>query len=114
LIDPVARIVRKIDPAVEQWRQPANNELQRLQAKPRFDAIETEDILMQRVIAVLERPAQGDRRVELHKFGLQLLVDEQQRLQRTVDVAVATGHDFVDRGVILPGSHRKSSNCPSK
>src|SRR6266404_551496 len=67
--------------------------------------------LVQRVGAVLERSANGDRRIELLKLGFQLLVDQQQRLQRAMDVAVATGHDPVDRGFIRSGIHRKSSNC---
>jgi hypothetical protein len=44
--------------------------------------------------------------VELLKFGLELLIDEEQRSQRTVDVAIAAGHDFVDGGVICSESHR--------
>ena len=40
----------------------------------------------------------GHRRVELRQFRLQLLVDQQQRLQRAADVAIATRHDLVDGG----------------
>ena len=53
---------------------------------------------MQSVAAAPERSANGHCRVELLKFDLQLLVDQQQCPQRTVDVAIATGHDLVDGG----------------
>jgi hypothetical protein len=66
--------------------------------------------LVQGVIAALEWPAHGHRGVKLHKFRLQLLVDQQQRLQRAVQVTVALGHDLVDGSVICPGNHRKSSD----
>ena len=46
---------------------------------------------MQRAVAVLERAAKGHRRIELLKFGLQMLVNQQQRFQRAPDVAAATG-----------------------
>jgi hypothetical protein len=42
----------------------------------------------------------------LEKLGLQLFVDQQQRLQRTPYIAVAPGDDFVDRRVTWSGSHR--------
>jgi hypothetical protein len=45
-------------------------------------------------------------RVELFKLGLKLLIDQQQRFQRTVDVAIAAGHDFVDGVVVCSESHR--------
>jgi hypothetical protein len=48
------------------------------------------------------------RRVELPKFGLQLFIDEQQRYQRAADIAVATGYDIVDGGLIWFESHRNS------
>jgi hypothetical protein len=57
-------------------------------------------MLVQRVAAALERPANGYCGVQLRKFGLKMLVDQQQSPQRTVDVAIATGHDLVDRGFI--------------
>jgi hypothetical protein len=37
--------------------------------------------------AVLEWPANGHGGIELLQFGLQLLVDQQQRLQRAVQLA---------------------------
>jgi hypothetical protein len=66
---------------------------------------------VQRVVAALERPAQGHCRVKLLKLSLQMLVDQQQRFQRTVQVAVTTGDDFVDGGFTWSGTHRKSSVC---
>src|ERR1019366_4333201 len=53
--------------------------------------------LVQDVAAVLERSAEGDRRVKLLQLRLQLLVDQEERPQRAVDVAIATGYDPVDR-----------------
>jgi hypothetical protein len=67
---------------------------------PRFRAEIRTEILVQRVATALERPADYHCRVELRKLGLQLLVDQQQRPQRTMDVAIATGHDLVDGGFI--------------
>src|ERR1022692_2549757 len=67
---------------------------------------------MQHVVAVLERPAKGDRRVKLLQLRLQMLVHQQQRLQRAADVAAATGHDPVNGGFARFGSHRKPSNFP--
>src|ERR1700722_3121101 len=65
---------------------------------------------MQDVVAALERPAQRHGRIELLQLRLQLLVDQQQRLQRTVDVAIATRHNLVDGSFDRFGTHRKTSN----
>jgi hypothetical protein len=51
---------------------------------------------MQGVGAPFERPAKGHSRIKLNKLRFQLLVDEEQRSQRTVDVAVTTSHDPLD------------------
>src|SRR3981189_1603630 len=56
--------------------------------------------------------AVGHRRIDLLKFGLQLLVRQQQCFQRAADVTVATGHNLVDGGFFWFRSHRKSFNCP--
>ena len=50
-------------------------------------------------------PSAGGR-VQLLKLGLKLLIDQQQRLQRTVDVAIAAGNNFVDRVIVCSESHR--------
>jgi hypothetical protein len=44
---------------------------------------------MQGVAAALERAAMRHDRVELRQFRLQMLIDHQQRFQRTADVAIA-------------------------
>jgi len=36
-----------------------------------------------------------------------VLIDQQQRFQRALDVAIAAGHDFVDGGFIWSKSHRR-------
>jgi len=60
---------------------------------------------------LLPRPqgrSQGDCGVELLQFGFQVLVDQQQRFQRAVDVAIAAGHDFVDGRFLWSESHRRT------
>src|SRR5437773_9845549 len=64
--------------------------------------------LVQRVAAAFPGRSHGDCGVELLQFGLQLLVDQQQRFQRAVDVAIAAGHDLVDGGFIWSASPRKT------
>src|SRR6266403_5785430 len=64
--------------------------------------------LVQNAIAAY---AVGHRRIDLLKFGLQLLVDQQQCFQRAADVTVATGHNLVDGGFFWFRSHGKSFNC---
>ena len=51
------------------------------------------------------QPALGYRRIDLRQLGLQLLVDQQQRLQRAADVAIAGRHDAVDGSFACLGSH---------
>src|SRR3982074_3588355 len=63
---------------------------------------------VQRAAAALQRSASGHRGVELPKFRLELLVDQQQGFQRAMDVAVATGHDLVNGGFMWSGNHRNS------
>ena len=65
--------------------------------------------LVQNAIAAY---AVGHRRIDLLKFGLQLLVDQQQGFQRAADVTVATGHNLVDGGFFRFRSNRKSFNFP--
>ena len=36
--------------------------------------------------------------IELRDLGLEMLIDEQQRPQCATKIAVATRHDFIDRG----------------
>src|SRR5579862_3793119 len=50
--------------------------------------------------------------MEFSKLGLKLFIDQQKCLQGTTDVAVATGDDFVDRGLMKSGTHRKPPNIP--
>jgi hypothetical protein len=38
----------------------------------------------------------GDGGMELGEFRLKLLIDQQKRLQRAANVAIASGHDFID------------------
>ena len=68
-----------------------------------------EQSLVQNAIAAY---AVGHRRIDLLKFGLQLLVDQQQGFQRAADITVATGHNLVDGGFFRFRSHRKSFNFP--
>ncbi len=63
---------------------------------------------VQGAAAALERPAMAHGGVQLCKFRLQPLVDQQQGLQCAADIAVAAGHDFVDGGFIRSASHQKS------
>src|SRR5580692_1676634 len=67
---------------------------------------------VQDVVAALERPAKGHRRVELLQLRLELLVDQKQRLQRAVDIAIAVRHDLVDGRFDRSETHRKPSNSP--
>ena len=46
-----------------------------------------------------------DSRIELMKFGFQMLVDEQQSLQCSMDVAIARCDDFLDSNIGTFGSH---------
>ena len=39
-----------------------------------------------------------DHGMELCKLGLKLFIHQQKRLQRTTNIAVASGYDFVDGG----------------
>ena len=61
---------------------------------------------MQGVAAGFARRALARGSVELFKFCLELLIDQQQCLQCTADVAIAARNDFVDSGVICSESHR--------
>src|SRR5258706_15130177 len=54
--------------------------------------------------------AVGHRGIDLLQFGFQMLVDQQQGFQRAADVAVATGHNLVDSGIIRFGKHLGSFN----
>jgi hypothetical protein len=49
------------------------------------------------------RPRQSavrDRGMELRKLGLKLFIDQQKRLQSAPDITVASGHDFIDGGLM--------------
>jgi hypothetical protein len=46
------------------------------------------------------RSAIRDRGVKFGELGLKLLIDQQKRLQRTANVAIAPCHDFIDRGLM--------------
>ena len=46
-----------------------------------------------------------DSRIELMKFGFQMLIDEQQSLQCSMDVAIAGRDDFLDSNIGTFGSH---------
>jgi hypothetical protein len=78
-------------------------------ACPKTTGVPADQSLVQNAIAAY---AVGHRRIDLLKFGLQLLVDQQQCFQRAADVTVATGHNLVDGGFFWFRSHRKSFNCP--
>ena len=41
-----------------------------------------------------------DRGMELCKLRLKLFIDQQKRLQSAPDIAVASGHDFIDGGLM--------------
>jgi hypothetical protein len=42
----------------------------------------------------------GDRGMELCKLRLKLFIDQQKRFQGASDIAVASGHDFIDGGLM--------------
>jgi hypothetical protein len=50
-------------------------------------------------------------RVELCQFRFKLLVDPQQRLEGTADVAIATRYDLIDGGFACVGNHGYFSDC---
>jgi len=52
------------------------------------------------------------RGVELGNLGFQVLVDQQQRLQRAAEVPIAIRHDFIDGGLIRSKTHPKPLPCP--
>src|SRR5882757_11468636 len=54
---------------------------------------------------------ESDCCVELRQFRLEPLVDQQQRLQRTANVAVAVCHDLVDGRFACIGNHGWFSDC---
>jgi hypothetical protein len=41
-----------------------------------------------------------DRGMELRKLRFKLFIDQQKRLQGAPDIAVASGHDFIDGGLV--------------
>jgi hypothetical protein len=47
--------------------------------------------------------------MELRKLRLKLFVHQQKCLQRAANIAIASGHDFVDGGLMYSGTHRKAS-----
>jgi hypothetical protein len=50
-----------------------------------------------------------DGGMEFGKLGLKLFVDQQKRLQGAANIAIASGYDLVDRGLMRSGTHRKAS-----
>jgi hypothetical protein len=58
------------------------------------------------------RFAMRDRGMEFGKLGFKLLIDQQQRFQSAANIAIATRHDFIDRGLMKSGTHRKASKYP--
>jgi len=44
--------------------------------------------------------AMGDHGMQLCQLGLKLFIDQQKCLQGTPDIAVASGHDFIDGGLM--------------
>jgi len=67
---------------------------------------------MQRVAAPLERSANGYGSVELLKLRFQLLVDQQERPQRAMDVAVAVRHNLLNRSFAWSRTHRIDLQLP--
>ena len=61
-----------------------------------------------------------DSGIKVMQLGFQMLVDEKQSLKRSVQVAVASCHDFIDRNIGTFGSHadplhnRRLGNIPVK
>jgi hypothetical protein len=69
--------------------------------------------LMQGVATALDEAEMGCRRIELCDLGFEMLVDHKQCPERAAQVAVATCHDFVDRGFTRSETHSKTpSHCP--
>jgi hypothetical protein len=58
------------------------------------------------------RSAMRDRGMEFGKLGLKLLVDQQKRFQGAANIAIAPRYDFIDRGLMNSGTHRKASKYP--
>jgi len=55
--------------------------------------------LMQDAIAAFGEAVMGRRGVELGNLGFQVLVDQEQRLQRAAEIAIAIRHDLIDGGL---------------
>jgi hypothetical protein len=41
-----------------------------------------------------------DHSMKLRKLSLQLFIDQQKRFQGASDIAIASGHDFIDGGLM--------------
>src|SRR5581483_11156803 len=63
--------------------------------------------LVQRAARAFADAVARSRGIELRDLGLQMLVDEKQRLQRAADIAVASCDDRVDRRFTRPETHSK-------
>jgi hypothetical protein len=48
------------------------------------------------VAARSSQSAMRDDGMELGEFCLKLLINQQKRLQRAANIAIASGHDFID------------------
>jgi hypothetical protein len=57
-------------------------------------------------VAALGEATMRGRGVQLRQFCFQMFVDEQQRLQRTAQIAATIGHDLVDGCIIGSETHR--------
>src|ERR1700730_16451023 len=71
------------------------------------DSKRSHHVLVQNAVAAFGQAAIGRSRIKFGQLRLQVLIDHQQRLQRAVQVAIATGHDFVDGGLVWSDSHPK-------
>jgi hypothetical protein len=60
------------------------------------------------------RSAMRGRGMEFGKLGFKLLIDQQKRFQGAANIAIAPRHDFIDRGLLKSGTHRKASKYPAR
>jgi hypothetical protein len=57
-------------------------------------------VSVQEMVAALGETLIGRRGIELGEFGLEVLVDQEQRPYRASQIAAAACDDLIDRGVV--------------
>src|ERR1700692_3832797 len=67
---------------------------------------------MQDTVAPFGEAAMRRCGVEFGNLGFQVLVDQQQRLQRAAEIPIAVRHDLIDGGLIRSKTHPNPLPCP--